>query len=187
MNSCKAYGPPIAGETYRAPLIPQDFVPGVMRHRLFVDSRDCVDPLTSYAFTVYLSDPFRETSIGVARFDRVKSVELKALAFPKVANEDYVIMDITELNDERLHSSNQTANRSFAVMYFDSSTLNTGDTNPMKGFDFYQKDISFNPIIPSLSKLSVRFLKPDGSVITTADTNSVAHCSFMLEITTIVN
>lgn len=81
-----------------------------MRHRLFVDSRDCVSNLTSFSFTVYLSDPFRETSIGVARFERVKSVELKALAFPKTGDE-YVIMDIAELNDERLHSSNQTANR----------------------------------------------------------------------------
>lgn len=156
-----------------------------MRHRLFVDSRDCVNTLQTFEFTVYLSDPFRDSSIGVQRFDRIQSVELKALAFPKVESQEYVIMDIAELNDERLYSSNPTANSSFAVMYFDTEVV--GDIKPMKGFDYYQKDITFNPIIPSLSKLTVRFLKRDGSVISTLDTLGVDHCSFMLEITTLIN
>lgn len=186
MNSCRSYGPPVMGETYRAPLIPNDMTPGLMRHRLFVDSRDCVENLTSFSFTVYLSDPFRDTSIGVARFERVKSVELKGLAFPKTS-EEYVIMDIEELNDERLHSSNNAANSSFAVMYFESSATSVGDLKPMKGYDFYQKDISYNPIIPSLTKLTVKFKKRDGSVLTPADCGSVSHCSFMLEITTLTN
>lgn len=185
MNSCRYFEVPTSGETYRAPLIPNDKPYGIMRHRLFVDSRDCVSNLTSFSFTVYLSDPFRETSIGVARFERVKSVELKALAFPKTGDE-YVIMDIAELNDERLHSSNQTANRSFAVMYFDASASVAGDIKAMKGFDFYQKDISYNPIISSLSKLTVSFRKRDNTVITPADTGNVNRCSFMLEITTLV-
>ena len=187
MNSCRFYGEPAAGETYRAPLIANDSPATQQRHRLFVDSRDCVANLTSFSFTVYLSDPFRDTSIGVARFERVKSVELKALGFPKISSEEYVIMDIQELNDERLHSSNGPANRSFAVMYFDSDTLTAGAIKAMKGFDFYQKDISFNPIIPSLSKLTVSFRKRDGSIVTTTDTNSVNHCSFMLELTTMSN
>lgn len=186
MNSCRWYEPSTPGQTYRAPLIANDTPSGIMRHRLFVDSRDCVSNLTSFSFTVYLSDPFRETSIGVARFERVKGVELKALAFPKTTD-DYVIMDIAELNDERLHSSNQTANRSFAVMYFDSSTMAVGDVKAMKGYDFYQKDIQFNPIIPSITKLTVSFRKPNNSVITVANTGNVNHCSFMLELTTVVN
>lgn len=187
MNSCRYYGSSAPGETYRAPLIVNDHQPTLLRHRLFVDSRDCVQTLTTFNFTVYLSDPFRETSIGVARFERVKSVELKALAFPKIAENEYVIMDIEELNDERLHSSNPTANRSFAVMYFDADNLLTGAIKPMKGYDFYQKDISFNPIIPSLTKLTVSFKKPDGTVVATTDTGGVSHCSFMLEITTLSN
>lgn len=158
-----------------------------MRHRLFVDSRDCVTNLQTFDFTVYLSDPFRDTSIGVQRFDRVKSVELKALAFPKVSGEEYIIMDIAELNDERLYSSNKTANSSFAVMYFDTSAQLTGEIKPMKGYDFYQKDITYNPVIPSLSKLTVRFLKRDGTVVTTSDTTGINRCSFMLEITTLVS
>ena len=185
MNSCRSYGPAVEGETYRAPLIRNDLPPTVMRHRLFVDSRDCDANLTSFSFTVYLSDPFRETSIGVAPFERIKSVELKALAFPKTGD-DYVIMDVQELNDERLHSSNQTANRSFAVMYFDSDALSAGDIKPMKGYDFYQKDVYYNPAIAKLSKLSVSFKDRAGAVITTADTGNVNHCSFMLELSTLV-
>lgn len=186
MNSCKSYGTPVPGDTYRAPLIPNDIPPGIMRQRLFIDSRDCVANLTSFSFTVYLSDPFRETSIGVARFERVKSVELKGLSFPKTSD-PYVIMDIEELNDERLHSSNNAANRSFAVMYFESSAAQPGDLKAMKGYDYYQKDISYNPIIPSLTKLTVKFKKRDGSVLTPADCGNVNHCSFMLEITTLSN
>lgn len=187
MNSCKSFDPPSPGETYRAPLIPMNCTPGLMRHRLLVDSRDCVTNLSTFEFTVYLSDPFRETSIGVARFERVKSVELKALSFPKIASEDYVIMDIQELNDDRLHSSNNAANRAFAVMYFDSSAMSNGEIKPMKGYDYYQKDISFNPVIPSLTKLTVSFKKRDGSVVSPANCNNVNHCSFMLEITTLQN
>ena len=182
MYACKTdYG---SGDTYRAPLISNRPPEQQVRHRLFIDSRDCVSSLTDFSFTAYLSDPFRETSIGVSRFERVQSVELKGLSFPKIAD-DYVIMDVQELNDERLLGSN-AANRSFAIMYFESSNLAVGTTQAMKGYDFYQKDIAYNPIIPSLGKLTVRFLKRDGAVITTADTNGVDHCSFMLEITTLV-
>lgn len=183
MYACKHYDFG-EGDTYRAPLIKKQAKDQQVRHRLFIDSRDCVSNLSTFEFTVYLSDPFRETSIGVSRFERVQSVELKALSFPKIADE-YVIMDVEELNDERLLSSN-AANRSFAVMYFDNSTLANGVMQPMKGYDFYQKDIAFNPIIPSLGRLTVKFLKRDGSVISTADTANVDHCSFMLEITTLL-
>ncbi len=186
MNSCRSFGPAVSGESYRTPLIPNNVTPGLLRQRLFVDSRDCVSNLSSFTFTVYLSDPFRATSIGVAPFERVKSVELKALAFPKTAD-DYIIMDIQELNDERLHSSNETANRSFAVMYFDADSLSVGDIKPMKGYDFYQKDINYNPIIPKLQKLTVTFRDRTGNVVTTADTGNVNHCSFMLEISTLTS
>lgn len=186
MNSCRSYGSVNMGDTVRTPIIQNDIPPRLMRHRLFIDSRDCAANLSTFSFTVYLSDPFRDTSIGVAQFQRVKSVELKALAFPKI-NDDYVIMDVAELNDERLYSSNDPANRAFAVMYFDSDTLSLGNIKAMKGYDFYQKDISFNPVIPSLTRLSVAFKKRDGNVVTTSDTANVNHCSFMLEITTIEN
>lgn len=174
-------------ESYRPPLTFDSKHPDeVQLHRLFVDSRDCIQSLTSFAFTVYLSDPFRDPSIGVAPFDRVKSVELKGLAFPKTS-EDYVIMDIEELNDDTLLASNDAGNRSFAVIYFDTgSSSQLGEIRPIKGYDYYQKEIAFNPVLPSLTKLTVTFKNRDGSVITPADTGGVDRCSFMLEITTLL-
>lgn len=177
------------GQSYRMPQIPgKDPTPRTVRHRLFIDNRDCTDINTSpFSFKVYLSDPFRENSIGVARFERVASVELKALAFPKIANEHFVVMNVDELNDDRLYSSNNAANRSFAVAYFDADNMTSGVIKPIKGFDFYQKDLTFNPPLSTLSALTVSFKKADGTVVTGADTGNVKHCSFMLEIVTLQN
>lgn len=184
MHACRWYEPAKKGESYGTPLIPNDQSLGIQRHRIFIDSRDCVANLSSFSFIVYLSDPFRTTSMGVAPFERVQNVELKGLAFPKI-NDDFIIMDIAEVNDERLYSPNQTANRSFAVVYFDTTATTVGDIKPTKNHDFFQRDIPFNPPIPKLTKLTVNFRKRDNAVITPADTANVNHCSFMLEITTL--
>ena len=187
MYACRWYDDPQKGETYRTPLVSNGVQNvGTQRHRIFVDSRDCVQNLSSFSFTVYLSDPFRDASIGIAPFERVQTIELKALAFPKI-NDDFVIMDVLEANDERMHSPNQTANKSFAVVYFDTTATAVGEIKPVKGNDFFQRDIAFNPPIPKLTKLTVSFRKRDNAVITPADTASVNHCSFMLEITTLVH
>jgi hypothetical protein len=113
----------------------------------------------------------------------VKSVELKGLAFPKI-DDDYVIMDVTELNDDTLVGSSNATNQAFAVVYFDSDVVQSvGNIRPVKGYEYYQKAVVFNPVLASLSKLSVTFKKRNGSIITTSDTANVNHCSFMLEIT----
>lgn len=136
-----------------------------------------------FQLTVYLDDPFK--GIGGTELHRVETIELKSLAFPKIANETYVIMDIEQLRDDRLISTNTTVVHGFAVMYFDASTLPTGDIKPMKGMDFWQRDIVFRPIVPKLTTLSVTFKKPDGNIVSAADTGNVRECSFMLEITTL--
>lgn len=159
-----------------------------VRHRIFIDNRDVTDVTTSpFKFKVYLSDPFRENSVGVARFERVSTVELKAIAFPKIDGENYVVMNIDELNDDRLYSATPAANRTFAVAYFDSGTMNAGDVRPIKGYDFYQKDLAFNPPLASLTALTVAFKKRNGAVVTAADTGNVTQCSFMIEVVTLEN
>ena len=164
--------------TYRQPLIPKPALNTRIRHRLFIDSRDTNANLTTFSFTVDLE------AAGAPRFERVENVELKALTFPKTA-EPYVIMDVAELNDDRLVSTNSAAHQSFAVCYFDAGTvLSVGQLAPMKGFDFYQRDIKFNPLLPKLNRLTVQFKHQDGSVVSKTDTNNVDHCSFMLEVTT---
>lgn len=93
-------------------------------------------------------------------------------------------MDVEELNDDTLLASN-AGNRSFAVVYFDTTATTAGDLRPVKGYDYYQKEIAFNPVLPTLSKLTVKFKNRDGSVVTAAEAGGVDHCSFMLEITTL--
>jgi hypothetical protein len=60
MQSCVNFNG-TSNDSYRPPLLPERSQQGetTLRHRLFVDSRDCVGNLSVFQFTVYLSDPFR--------------------------------------------------------------------------------------------------------------------------------
>lgn len=95
MQACKVYDGD--GTSYRQPLMPTPGTNTRLRHRLFIDSRDADPNLTSFSFTVDLE------AAGAPRFERVEKVELKALAFPKTSD-PYVIMDVKQLNDDRLVS-----------------------------------------------------------------------------------
>lgn len=158
-------------------------------HRLFVDSRDRYGyPAGShYDFKVYLgNDP--ERSAGISGYENVTSVELKALAFPKVNNESYVILSVDELNDNMLESTCPAAHNAFAVVYFDSSAMSASQVKPQKGTDFYQKQLAFNPPLAKLNSLSIKFLKHDGNVVVAADTaGTETGVSLMFEITTKTN
>lgn len=153
--------------------------------RLFVDSRDRYGyPAGSaYNFKVYLgNDP--ERSVGISGYENVTSVELKAVAFPKVANERYVIVSIDELNDDMLDATCSSAHNAFGIVYFDSDALAAGQVKPLKGVDFYQKQLLFRPPLAKLNSLSVKFLKHDGTAVGAADTGGAeANVSLVLEIT----
>lgn len=152
--------------------------------RLFIDSRDRYGYPTSapFDFQVYFgNDPDR--SVGIAGYDNVTSVELKAIALPKVANERYVVMSVAELNDNMLEASSSAIHDTFAIVYFDSDALATGTVKPLKGVDFYQKVLQFKPPLAKLNRMSIKFLKHDGNVVTTADTNNETHVSLLFEIT----
>lgn len=158
---------------------------GTVVKKLFIDNRDRYDAANTspFAFSIYMgNDPYR--SVGTSGFENVQSVELKAIAFPKVANERYVVVRIDELKDTLLSASCQPAEHSFAVVYFDSDALGTGVVKPLKGIDFYQKQLVFKPPLAKLNSLNIRFLKHNGNVVTTADTAGVTHVSLLLEITT---
>lgn len=119
---------------------------------------------------------------GVTSYEHVKSVEMKMLAMPKVQNEMYAILDIEELNDSLLDGTNNASNRSFAVGFFDSSLLNPGDIKVSK--DFYSQKVIFNPPLQKLDRLTIKVLKQDGSLVTTADTNNAVALSMLLEVET---
>lgn len=155
--------------------------------RLFIDNRDRDTNFGSpFDFKiVFGNDPDR--SVGIAGYRNIVSAELKAIAFPKVANERYVIVSIEELKDNMLDSSTSAAQDAFAIVYFDSDTLATGAVKPLKGVDFYQKSIVFKSPLAKLDSLTIKFLKHDGSVVTLADTNNVSHVSLLFEITAKAN
>lgn len=155
---------------------------GTVKRRLLLDNRDRPDPANTspFDFSVHL------TQAGVDRYENVTAVELKGLAFPKVAGEPYVIMDIRELNDQ-IDATNSAAHRTFGVMYFDSELLTPGQVKAVKGYDFYQRAARFNPPLPSMDRLTIKFLTHSGNVVTTAQTGGETHASMLLEITTGVN
>lgn len=152
--------------------------------RLLVDARDRWDAANTspFDFKVFFgNDPAR--SVGIAGYENVSSVELKAVAFPKVANERYVIMSVDELNDNMLEATSGAAHDAFAVVYFDGDGLATGAVKPLKGADFYLKQLAFAPSLSRLNSLSIKFLKHDGNVVTTADTANETHVSLLFEVT----
>jgi len=147
------------------------------RRRLFIDNRDRTDPANTspFDFAVSLSDR------GLARYEMVSGVELKAIAMPKVAGEMYVAMDVDEMTDQ-LDSTSAGVHRTFALLYFDSDALTPGSVKPIKAYDFYQKEVRFNPSLAGLDRLHVRFRKRDGSVVTAADTAGNTTVSFLMEV-----
>jgi len=156
--------------------------------RLFIDNRDRYDAANTspFDFKIYLgNDPNR--SVGISGYENVVSIELKAVTFPKIANERYVIMSIDELNDNVLEATNSGTHNAFAIVYFDSDLLAPGTVKPFKGSDFYLKQLLFRPPLAKLNTLSFKFLKHPGALVTTSDTNNETHVSVVLEITTRVN
>lgn len=160
----------------------------VIVKRLFIDNRDRYDPANTspFDFKIYFGNDLGR-SVGISGYENVTSVELKAVSFPKVVNERYIVVSIDELNDNMLDASNSGTHNAFAIVYFDSDLLPTGTVKPFKGTDFYQKQLLFRPPLAKLNNLSIKFLKHPGNVISTSDTNNETHISMMLEITTKVN
>lgn len=145
--------------------------------RLLIDSRDA-DPgvYQPFRFSIRL-----DRNMSRERYQNIRCVELKLASIPKVANEQYVVLDIQELRDSNLDASNQTSHESFAVVYFDNSNLTPGAYKPMDKF-FSQKTY-FSPPISSIDRITVTLRKPDGSIVDVSETGGQHHVSFLLDVT----
>lgn len=162
---------------------PASTEPHAVTRRLLVDNRDRVSG-SPFDYQVLFGNTFRANSVGVSEYRNVSSIELKLLAFPKIANEAYVVVDIAELNsDSNLDATNSVGHAAFAVGFFDTSQLAPGDVKPIR--DFYSQKVVFNP--PRVvDKLSVRCLTHDGNVVQTgASTGNSNNMSMLLEVTAI--
>ena len=151
------------------------------KHMVLVDNRDRVDTSSS-PFDFVVDFP----SLGLQPFKNVTSVALKGVGFPKVMNEDYVLIDIEELNGGTsfVTSATNLGSGIFGSMYFDSSALNPGDVRPKFGTEVYSDPIPFQPALSQLSKLRIKFRKQSGAIVTTADTAGVDRASLVLGIVT---
>ncbi|MGA1563834.1 MAG: hypothetical protein ACO35C_04355 [Pontimonas sp.] len=149
----------------------------VVTRRLLIDSRDAdANAYQPFDFTIRL-DP----DVSRSRYTNIETVELKLASIPKVANEQYVVLDIQELRDSNLDASNQAAHESFAVVYFDNSSLAAGAYKPMD--KFFSQKTTFSPPIGSIDRLHVTVRKQDGNIVTKSETANVEDLSFMLDVT----
>lgn len=117
---------------------------------LHIDSRHAVR-VSDTDFYV----PFNDGYPGEV-FREVTSVELHAIRFVGPMNEDYVVVDVNELNNNTF-SNVPWANRTFAVIH---TTHDTFAHKTVK-FDFHDKVKYFNPPTTSLNRLSFRFFNPN--------------------------
>jgi len=148
----------------------------LLTRRLFVDSRDASVRRGPFDFTIRL-----DGDVGRNRYRNVTSVELKACCIPKVASEDYVILDIEQLKDSNIDSSVPHLNDGFAVSFFDNSSLAPGDVK-LSDKNFSQR-VLFDPP-KTLDRLDIKLRKHDGSLITDADTGGTSNVtSFLFDIT----
>lgn len=144
--------------------------------RLFIDSRDA-SVYAPFDFTIKLDD-----DVSRGRYRNVSTVELKAATVPKVAGEDYVILDIDELRDSNIDSSTPTLNDGFALCFFDNSSLAAGDVKVID--KIFNQRAEFSPPI-TLDKLKIKIKKHDGTVVTPAETANSNTVSLLFEITTL--
>jgi len=157
---------------------------------LFIDSRDR-DPQYDgiegpFSFTMYVDDPNRK-SLGLAPYELVHSVELKALNMPKIKNEHYVIIDIAELSGQ-IDSSDPGSDGKYAVAFFDGFDsvrpgfgMQPGDVKCIKGSDVTSRLVQFNPPIPRLNRLTFKLRKHGGEIVQPSDTGGVDYCTMMLQ------
>ena len=143
--------------------------------RLLIDSRDA----STYSPFDFVVNCNTDLSRGV--YKNIESVELKMAAVPKVAGENYVALDVSQLRDSNLDATNQATHDAFAVVFFDSSLLSAGDYKPVDKM-FAQKAI-FSPPIGSLDKLHVRVLKRDGNVVSVSETANAETVQLLLDVT----
>jgi len=154
---------------------PRSVAAALTSRRIFLDSRHASRRDGPFEFTFRLDD------FGRNRYRNVQCIQLKAVGMPKVANEEYVIIDVLQARDSDIDSSVPVLNDGFAVSYFDNSSLSPGDVK-MSDKCFSQRAV-FDPPISSLDKFDVRILKHDGTLVTDADTANSNNVSLLFEIT----
>jgi hypothetical protein len=128
-------------------------------HYLFIDSRFS-DSTSNVDFDVIFNKATQTHTGGYPTqvFKNVTSVELTAFsmnAYPTTSDENYVVLDIDELNN-RMHSNVPEVNQCYAIVYIDDPVSQKN----YKGHDFDTKIVFFDPPLSSLSRLTIKIKNP---------------------------
>jgi hypothetical protein len=123
-------------------------------------------------------------------YKNVTKIELLALSFPKIQNENYIVISLGNC-DDHIDSNNTLINRKSCVVYFDNSNMGKGEYKTIYPIAGNGRTFVQNPIIHSLNKLNVKFSsgnpKPESGGppgdISNFDINNQTTHSFLLEIT----
>ena len=145
-----------------------------VRKTLVIDSRD-LDTSQPFSCTVDM------VHLNGA-YCNVASAELKALVFPKIADEMYVNVDIRNMNSKDVTYTDIATLSSFATVLFDSTTAPPGTLQAYKGSDYYRHIAHYTPPI-SLNKLHISFTKHGGTLVTPSDTGGQAYFCLIIEFT----
>ena len=158
--------------------------PQFIVHRLLLDSRDAssfVDSSSAFACR------FDLTATPQGAYTNVISAELKGAAVPRANGENYCLVDIPQLSDDQLDATNANTHNTFAVLFFDTSTLADGVVKPLRGADFYNKTVRFRPALTRLDKLDVAIKVWDGSVLSPGTAGGANGFQLMLELVCLNN
>lgn len=184
---------PYFSTTYQPELIqreemnPMDLLDKKTVKNLFIDSRDrdrtndiqggaYTSNTVPYSFVIDLQ------KLGIDSYKNVITAELKGLTFPKIAGEDYVIIDIPEFSGGDIDSTNN-GKQVFGIAYFDgySTSLQPGMIKPIKGSDFIRKIKDFNPPKAIIDKLHIQFKTYGGNVVTQSQVANVENITMLLQ------
>lgn len=137
---------------------------------LLIDNRSRPENSDPFDYTITFGGFNGKGTVGCSIFSGVESVELKSVIMGRPQTENYVIVDIEELNGQLITLENNTFG-SFAVLLFDHAPVRQGrDTVRLLKGDFVGSSrVLFDPPLAKLNKLRIKFLKYGGEKLSVAD------------------
>ena len=146
------------------------------KEHLFIDSRYASLESSDKLDFIVMFNSTNDTLATFQPFKNVASVELKGIS-GNFASEKYIILDIKELNNRGLKSTVPSVNDTFCTIFCEDNKAF------IKGSDFDQKIIYFDPPLSQLSQLHIKIKNHNNDLL---DKDPVP-VTMIFEITTIHN
>ena len=137
---------------------------------VLIDNRSRPDNSDPFEYTVTFGGVDGKGTVGCSTFSNVECVELKSFIMGRPQTENYVIVDIEELNGQLVTLDNNTFG-SFAVLLFDHApAFHARDSVRLLKGDFIgSSKVTFDPPLSRLNKLRIKLLKYGGEKLSSQD------------------